>query len=442
MTAFFLGLLFLLLLLYGLLALFCCMETVFTSASYTWLKERAERGDRRATEACRLMDQGGVFLGTSLFGTNLTSITITTLFRSMLAMAILNADLLKILPSSLRVWSGWEDWLTTLIVTPTMLLFGEMMPKAIGRNYADKLALVLVRPLTMANRLFKPFVLSLDWASGRLARLVTGRELEVRRGQVTRDDLRLLAEVATEQGLVRKEAGDMLQMVLGLDTKPVETVMVPLVDVRSVPLTATVAELEALGAQTGFSRFPVYDGRVDEIVGIVSLRQCLYDQPLRMGENTARLDAQKITPYVNRNVLFVPESKSVSELLYELRYQHIPMAVVVDEHGGVVGLITVEDLVAEIVGGIHDARNQESVIIRVISPQIFECDGKADIRDIEEYLGFTIANQGFETAAGLVLKLAGRIPKVGDRFPYENWLIEVLAVQRRRVVKLRFTRKK
>ena len=102
MTAFFLGLLFLLLLLYGLLALFCCMETVFTSASYTWLKERAERGDRRATEACRLMDQGGVFLGTSLFGTNLTSITITTLFRSMLAMAILNADLLKILPSSLR----------------------------------------------------------------------------------------------------------------------------------------------------------------------------------------------------------------------------------------------------------------------------------------------------------------------------------------------------
>jgi CBS domain containing-hemolysin-like protein len=118
------------------------------------------------------------------------------------------------------------------------------------------------------------------------------------------------------------------------------------------------------------------------------------------------------------------------------------MAVVVDEHGGVVGLITVEDLVAEIVGGIHDARNQESVIIRVISPQIFECDGKADIRDIEEYLGFTIANQGFETAAGLVLKLAGRIPKVGDRFPYENWLIEVLAVQRRRVVKLRFTRKK
>ncbi len=441
MTTFLLGLLFLLLL-YGLSALFSCMEIVFTSASYTWLKERAERGDLRGAQACRLMDQGGAFLGTVLFGNNLVNISITTLFRTMLALAILNADLLKLLPSSLRVWSGWENWLTTLIVTPTMLLFGEMLPKAIGRNYADQLALVLVRPLTIANRLFKPFVFSLDWISGRLARLLTGRELEVHRGRVTREDLRLLAEVATEQGLVRKEAGDMLQMVLGLDAKPIETVMVPLVDVRSVPLTATVAELEALGAQTGFSRFPVFDGRVDEIVGIVSLRQCLYDYPVRMNENTARMDAQKITPYVNRNVLFVPESKSVSELLYELRYQHIPMAVVVDEHGGVVGLITVEDLVAEIVGGIHDARNQESVMIRVVSPQHFECDGKADIRDIEEHLGFTIANQGFETAAGLVLKLAGRIPMAGDRFSYENWLIDVLEVRRHRVVKLCFTRKK
>jgi len=441
MTALLLSLLFLLLL-YVLSALFSCMETVFTSASYAWLKERAERGDPCGAQACRLMDQAGAFLGTVLFGNNLVNITITTLFRTMLALAILNADLLALLPSSLRVWSGWEDWLTTLIVTPTMLLFGEMLPKAIGRNHADKLALVLVRPLTIANRLFKPFVVSLDWISGRLARFLTGRELEVQRGRVTRDDLRILAEVATEQGLVRKEAGDMLQMVLGLDTKPIETVMVPLVDVRSVPLTATVAELEALGAQTGFSRFPVFDGRVDEIVGIVSLRQCLYDQPVRMNENTARMDAQKITPYVNRNVLFVPESKSVSELLYELRFQHIPMAVVVDEHGGVVGLITVEDLVAEIVGGIHDARNQESVMIRVVSPQLFECDGKADIRDIEEHLGFNIANQGFETAAGLVLKLAGRIPKAGDRFPYENWFIDVLEVRRHRVVKLRFTRKK
>jgi len=441
MTAYFLSLLFLLLL-YCLSALFSCMETVFTSASYTWLKERAERGDSRGAMACHLMDQAGSFLGTVLFGNNLVNITITTMFRTMLALAILNADLLTLLPASLRVWSGWEDWLTTLIVTPTMLLFGEMVPKAIGRNHADQLALVLVRPLTMANRLFKPFVLSLDWISSRLARLLTGRELDVHRGRVTRDDLRILAEVATEQGLVRKEAGDMLQMVLGLDTKPIETVMVPLVDVRSVPLTATVADLEALGAQTGFSRFPVFDGRVDDIVGIVSLRQCLYDQPTRISENHARMDAQTITPYVNRNVLFVPESKAVSELLYELRYQHIPMAVVVDEHGGVVGLITVEDLVAEIVGGIHDARNQESVMIRVVSPHLFECDGKADIRDIEEHLGFTIANQGYETAAGLVLKLAGRIPQAGDRFSFENWFIDVLDVRRHRVVKLRFTRKK
>jgi putative hemolysin len=433
-----LSLLFLLLL-YCLVALFSCMETVFTSASYSWLREQAERGDARGAQACQLMDQAGAFLGTVLFGSNLVSITITTLFRTLLALTMLNSGVLSL---RLHGWPGWENWLTTLIVTPTVLLFGEMIPKAIGRNYANSLALVLVQPLSVANRLFKPFVRSLDWLSGRLARLLTGRELDVRRGHITRDDLRLLAEVATEQGLVRKEAGDMLQVVLGLDSKPIETLMVPLVDVRSLPLTASIAELEAAGTQSGFSRFPVFDGRVDEIVGIVSLRHCLYERPAGINDADASKKAQTITPYVKRQVLFVPESKSVSELLYELRYQHIPMAMVVDEHGVVVGLVTVEDLVAEIVGGIHDARNPESVLIRALSPGLFECDGKADIRDIEEQLGFTIANQGFETAAGLVLKLAGRIPKVGDLFPYENWLIEVLELRRHRIVKLRFTRKK
>jgi CBS domain containing-hemolysin-like protein len=185
----------------------------------------------------------------------------------------------------------------------------------------------------------------------------------------------------------------------------------------------------------------VYDGRVDEVIGIVSLRQCLYQQLPSEDQNPEKLASQGIAQFVNTKVLFVPESKSVSALLDELRYQHMPMAVVVDEHGGVVGIITVEDLVAQIVGGIHDARNRQSAMVKPIAEGVFECDGKADVRELEEYMGMTIDNQGFETAAGLVLKIAGRIPRVNEHFTYGDFDIEVLAVRRRRIMKLRFRNK-
>ena len=434
--------LLLLAVLYALASLFCCIETAFTSVNRTLIQNLAARGDRRAQLAARLLDSAGEFFGTVLLGTNLIHVTITTLVRSTVVLAIVRTDAFQAL---LAFWqrggSGGEDILTSLLVTPTLLLFTEMVPKAIGRNHADTLSLALARPLDWARRALRLPVIVLDRISGAVARAVCQSQKLPARGQVTREDLKILAEVAMEQGLVRKEAGNMLQTVLELDTKPIETVMVPLVDVQSVPLTASVADVEALAAQTGFSRFPVYDGRVDEVIGIVSLRQCLYEQLPSEDQDQEKRASLGIAQFVNTQVLFVPESKSVSALLDELRYQHIPMAVVVDEHGGVVGIITVEDLVAQIVGGIHDARNQESAMVKPLAEGGFECDGKADVREIEDYMGLEIDNQVFETAAGLVLKIAGRIPRVHEHFSYAHFDIEVLAVRRHRVMKLRFQNK-
>ena len=434
--------LLLLAVLYALASLFCCIEAAFTSVNRTMLRNLAARGDRRARLAAKLLDSAGEFFGTVLLGTNLLHVTITTLVRSTVVVAIVQTDAFQAFLSFFKPsGSGYEDLLTSLLVTPTLLLFTEMVPKAIGRNHADTLTLVLARALEWARRALWLPVSVLDRISGIVARVICKSQEQQERGQVTREDLKILAEVATEQGLVREDAGNMLQTVLELDTKPIETVMVPLVDVQSVPLTASVADVEALAAQTGFSRFPVYDGRVDEVIGIVSLRQCLYQQLPSEDQNPEKLASQGIAQFVNTKVLFVPESKSVSALLDELRYQHMPMAVVVDEHGGVVGIITVEDLVAQIVGGIHDARNRQSAMVKPIAEGVFECDGKADVRELEEYMGMTIDNQGFETAAGLVLKIAGRIPRVNEHFTYGDFDIEVLAVRRRRIMKLRFRNK-
>ena len=233
--------LLLLAVLYALASLFCCIEAAFTSVNRTMLRNLAARGDRRARLAAKLLDNAGEFFGTVLLGTNLLHVTITTLVRSTVVVAIVQTDAFQAFLSFFKPsGSGYEDLLTSLLVTPTLLLFTEMVPKAIGRNHADTLTLVLARALEWARRALWLPVSVLDRISGIVARVICKSQEQQERGQVTREDLKILAEVATEQGLVREDAGNMLQTAPELDTKPIETVMVPLVDVQSVPLTASV----------------------------------------------------------------------------------------------------------------------------------------------------------------------------------------------------------
>jgi CBS domain containing-hemolysin-like protein len=226
----------------------------------------------------------------------------------------------------------------------------------------------------------------------------------------------------------------MIQGVLELRDRPVSSVMVPLADMVSVPMEATVADLEQAAARRGFSRFPVYQGRVDNIVGIVSivdvLRADLPSDPAGV----------PIGPYVHREVTYVPETKPVGELLRELRYSPSPMAIVVEEHGGVVGLATVDDLVEEIIGRIRDERHDGPDGLIARDNVAFECDGRMPVDELAELTGLTIRKEGFETVAGLVMKLTGRIAQTGEVVEFGPFRIDVLDARPRRVRRVRFTR--
>ena len=420
-------------------AFFSGSETVLTSASKTFLQARAMEGDRRAGTARRLLERTERFLGTTLLGTNLAVVSSTTLCQYLVIHYLLPSAAFQRLESAIALPWPWPTVANTLIMTPLILLFGELIPKSVGRAHADRLALRVARPLYWAGTVLFP----LSWLFGRaaagLAQLLGLKKIHTAlKPQVTRDDLRTIAEMAAEQGLVPEAAGSMLQTVFDLDRKPVSGLMVPLVDVASVSIDATIEEVERLSVETGFARFPVYENRVDDIVGIVSLRQLLYEAKEAPDAPSGR-DAP-IRPYVRRNISFIPESKPVGELLHELRYQRIPMAVVVDEHGGVTGILTLEDLLEEIVGDIQDERDRPALALRKIGDSQFECDGKLGIEELEEHLGLNIPREGFETAAGLVLKLAGRIPAAGETFSFADYSVEVLEVEKRRIRRLRFSR--
>lgn len=428
-----------LLVLYFLAGLFCAIETAFTSCSRAWLRELAEQGNKRAILARRLLENAGEFFGTVLMGTNLVHVSITTLVRSVLAVAIVHTATFMRLAQWLGLKTDMDSLLTSAIVTPTLLFFTELLPKAIGRNNADSMTLSLAAPLNFFRVILKAPVYIIDFFSARLARALGTSKEGQPMGKVSRDDLKILANVAAEQGLIRKEAGNIMAKVLDLDNKPVETIMVPLVDVKSLPLSASVDDVENLAASSGFTRFPVYDGRVDEIVGIISLRRCMFEMALHAELPGSVSTGHPIATMVDRNIMFVPESMTVGAVLTEFRRSHTPMMMVVDEYGGVVGMVTIEDLLGLLVGGIQDLRNQAANTVRRTSSSSFECDGKADIHDLEPFLGFKVDNQGYETAAGLALKLFGTIPKAKATIPFRNFTIHVLEVQKHRITKLAFT---
>lgn len=420
-----------LLLLIGLSAFFSGSEMAYNSASGLRMDELARNGDRRALSFCRFLHHPELFLGTVLVGNNLVNISLVTIAQMLLAGWLEAAG-------PVRAWlpaAAADELLTSVLVTPVVLVFGEILPKAVGRNNAESFSLLMARPMYWGGMVLRPLIVAINWIAQGLTRPFSGANAGGHRSLVTREDLMVIAEMLAEQGLVNHDAGDMLQSVLEMDQKPVETVMVPLVEMRSLAQTATVAELEQLTAETGFTRFPVYSGRIDEIVGVISLREVLartsYDE-----QDEPDFLHQQIAPFVNRAVTFVPESKPVSDLLPELRGREVPMAMVIDEYGGVIGLVTIEDLAAQIVGTLS---GRASLGIRCVENG-FECDGKLDVRDLEEELGCTIENVGFETAAGLVLKELGRIPEVGETFRYASFEVTVLSLRHRRIERLSFIR--
>ena len=426
----------LMLLLLALIAFYAGSETALTSVNRVWLKERAKDGDRRAQNACHLVENADRFFGTVLVGNNLTHVSLTAIARltmgAFLAQSIIVRD---IFPTLAKPDSSWAAWLASLVVTPVVLIFGEALPKALGRQFANRFTLSIAGPMRWSERLLNPFV----WALSGLARLLSltpdTNEPMTSRSGVTREDLKVMAEMLGEQHLVGEAAAEMLQTVLELDQRPVETVMIPLIEIQSLPDTATLDDLRRLTAQTGFTHLLVYHERVDRITGAVCLKEILAQRPEDLSEEAFL--RQDVKPFVNRKILFAPESQSVSTLLDELRKRSLPIAIVVDEYGGMTGMVTVEDLVELITGNLGDERDEANSGFRRISPNAFLCSGRMEIRDLEEQLGMDIPNQGFETTAGLVLKLAGKIPSPGEHYHYHHVSFTVLEVRQHRITKLK-----
>jgi len=396
---------------------FAGAETAFISSDKAQLRAASRRGDRRATMAVKLLSHPERLLSATLVASNLATVAAASVATLIVGHVVSDA---------------WRSLATTLVLTPLILVFGEFVPKSIAYASSEAITLRIAMLMRFSLRLMNPVVVVVNRIADALLALVGSRPTGAN-PYVSREELIALAGIGEEHGLIEPDERRMIQSALELRDRPVASAMVPLVNMASIELGATVSELEDLAARTGFSRFPVHQERVDNVIGIVSFLDIVHGG-LPPDPAKATIDR-----YVQRDISFVPETKPVGELLHELRYSPMPMAIIVDERGGVVGLATTQDLVEEIVGRIRDERHEQARCV-VGRDGIFECDGQAHLEDLAEQMGLAVEDRDFETVAGFVIKLTGRIPQVGDVVKFGPYLIEILEADPRRIKRLRFIR--
>ena len=399
----------------ALAAFFSGSETAVISASKMRLKALADRGDSRAKLAGQLLKRPERLLGTMLVGTNIAVVTSTTLAAFIIASLIRS--------SYSTDHTNLESAITTLIMTPLILIFGEIVPKSICRARANSISLTISPILRWASIVLYPIVTAITSISTYFALLLSRRGRH--KPSTVTEELKLLARLSEKEGLIRPQQRKMIYSVFDLEQQTIASAMVPLVDVVSIEKNTGLEEFYDKVTEAKFSRFPVYESRIDNIMGIINVLDVLYS-----------IDrAEDISSFVREDIIYLPESKHITTSLQDLQHSHYPMAVVVDEYGGVTGIVTIEDLVEEIVGEIRDERDQAE---DGLDESTLECDGRMEIDEINERLRIDIPKDGYETVAGFVIKQMDKIPEVNEEITWKNLRIIVLQADKRGVSRVKF----
>jgi putative hemolysin len=322
---------------------------------------------------------------------------------------------------------GLAPVVVTAALTPVMLVFGEIIPKAVAREWATSLILQLYRPLTWTSVALLPFVAFANLVVGAALRLFGARQADTR-AFVSREELKALLQLEPGEAEVTTQEAELIDNIFDLGDTTVREVLVPLVEVTMLPDSASPQDAIALIQARGFSRIPIYRPRETNIVGVVAAMDLL-----SRGAEVATLDELKRPPY------YVPETKRIDDLLREMQRARTHMAVVVDEYGGSIGVVTLEDILEQIVGQIQDEHERASASVERLPDGSYRVAARTNIDELNETFDWTLPKRDYETVAGLVLATLGRIPRAGEVFQIPGYAITVLETDARRVTAVKIT---
>lgn len=424
---------------------FVSAEFALVSARRTRLDQLAASGNTAAALCRRMQADLGRTIAATQLGVTLMSLAlgwvgepaiadlidrpIESFLGSVLGSLDVAHDLALVISHSIGVA------LSFFIITWLHIVVGEQSAKILALQAPERHALFIVRPLSIFAGIFSPIIRLLSWSTVRVLRLIGVRGTESHTTVHSAAELRLLVEESGEAGQLEAEEQEMLINVFAFADRPAYQAMLPRTEVATIDHDATIRAFLDRFAETGHTRFPVLGpGGIDDVKGIISAKDLLV--ALRTGE----IDLDQPITSLLRPAFFTPESKRIGVLLQELRDKHIRMAILIDEYGGMAGVVTMEDLIEEIVGELDDELEHDEAEVQTIDERTSVVEGQIRVEDVNEELDLDIPPGEYETLAGFILDQLGRLPDVGDGVNYKNVRMTVLEMQGPRIRQIEIKR--
>ncbi len=383
-------------------AYFSATETAFSSANTTRLKTLAEKGSGNAALALKLLEQYDRLLSTILIGNNIVNIATASIGTVLFV----------------RHYGDAGATISTVVVTVVVLIFGEISPKSIAKDCAERCAMLsapilrvliwVLMPLNLLFSLWKKLLNKVFRLSGE--------------SKMSQEELLMLVDEVQQEGSIDRDEGELLKNAIGFSEQEAQDILIHRVDLAALPVTAGKEEVAALFTQTKYSRLLVYDGSIDHILGTVHQKDfyvgCgVTDKPLR----------DIIAPPV-----FALENEPIRLLLKKLQQAKTHVAVVVDEYGGTCGIVTMEDILEELVGEIWDEHDEEEVFLRKLGPDTYAVDAAMDLADFAAYFRLKTDSE-MVSVSGWVMEQFGRVPEAGDSFTLDGLRVQVTRVENHRI---------
>jgi putative hemolysin len=416
-------------------AFFALARSAFINMRRTRLVEMEQRGIASAIAIQQLTEQSSRLLATSEVGAILGLVFAGGLALVAFAPPI-ETWLARWVPSQLAAICAFVA--AMLIAAFVLFVLGRLVPEAIAVRRAERISLALVRPMQVLSYAFAPLVQVAIFSSNLLSIPFGGQKRESTQ-LVTEEEIKTMVDAGEEEGLIEVEEKEMILSVLDFGDTVAREVMVPRIDIAALDIATPWAEAVDFVIKSGHSRVPVYKESIDDVVGILYAKDVL--KTIRDGALVGTPQPNPSIAKLLRKVYFTPESKRVSELLQELQKTRVHVSIVVDEYGGTAGLVTIEDILEEIVGEIQDEYDhEEPEYVPLPDGNGYAVDGGMLISDVNELLGVKLPEDASDTLGGFIYDQLGKVPVAGELVRYDDVVAEVLQVADRRIVKVKMIR--
>lgn len=401
------------------IAILASAESSFIAVNKIRIRSLMEKGDSRAKAVQKLLDEHDKLFSAVILSGNLFTILATSIGTAL----------------ALRYFGEDGIIIATIVMTVLTVVFGELAPKTFAVTYSEKVSLLLAKPVAFYIRLISPLVWIFKITSNLIIRMLGGKKKPIS-PFVTEEEIKTMINIGEEEGTLEEEEKQMLHKVFEFGDKVVTEAMVPRTEIVSISDDSTVGDALKLVLEEGYSRYPVVKENIDSVTGILYVKDIMKQMAQGKIENYT-----PITEIV-REAYYIPENKMVTELLDEMQKNKFQIAIVMDEYGGTAGLITLEDIMEEIVGGLQDefeAMEGEKEV-EIIDERTSIVAGQTGLDEINELVGSELVSEDFHTIGGFVFGLFKRLPKVGEQVRYHNLRFLILEMEDRKISKVKITK--